>query len=301
MRKILALLPLLILLLPSSSRAQGEVSFSTLEVNLWPEFDHPSMLVIYFATLSPQVSYPVEVVFKMPAGVENPHAVAVGPSPGQVGDVFYTRQVIGGMTGIAFTATAPYIQFEYYYAGIFGQDNQRIFEYRWAGDYAVDSFSLRVQQPIDTTHFQLSPATSTVLQGGEGLWYHLMEVGSLSAGDTFQIKIDYTKTTDRLSYQSLQIQPGGEIPISPTSPLSSQYLVWALGVIGVLLIAAGGFWWWNSNRESEQPRSPRRRRSPRTPVEDLDDSAAVYCHQCGKRASAGDRFCRSCGVRLRKE
>jgi hypothetical protein len=302
MRKIFALLPLLILLLPTSSRAQEEVSFSTLEVNLWPEFDQPSMLVIYFATLSPQVSLPVEVTFKMPAGVDTPHAVAVGPSPGQVGDVFYNSVVSAGTTGISFTATAPYIQFEYYYSGIFGQDNQRHFEYRWAGDYAVDSFSLRVQQPVDTTDFRLSPATSNVLQAADGLWYHLMEVGALNAGDTFQVRLDYRKDSDSLTYQSLQIEPSGEIPISPSIPIGNQYLVWVLGVLGLLLIAGGGFWYWNSNRQVEQPRAKRRRRSASAEeVDDVEQGEPVYCHQCGKRAFGRDRFCRSCGVRLRKE
>jgi hypothetical protein len=305
LRKFLTVLALITLtfsfMLPFPVAAHEQHTLSQLGVNLWPEFDHPSILVIYFGMLSPQVSLPVEITLRMPASVEAPHAVAVGPATGSVGDVFYSQQVRGDWAYVTFTATMPAIQFEYYDPALLKDGDQRQFEYHWPGDYAVESFSLRVQQPIDTTDIQLSPATSNVIQGGDGLWYHMMEVGSLSAGDSFQINLDYTKTTDRLTYQSLQIQPGGEIPTSPTSPISSLYLMWALGVLGVLLIAAGGFWWWNSNRETELPRSPRRRRSARPPVDDLDESASFYCHQCGKRASAGDRFCRSCGARLRRD
>ncbi|MFU8772411.1 MAG: hypothetical protein ACNA8H_08330 [Anaerolineales bacterium] len=291
----------LILLLPLNTAAQEHPTLSELDVNLWPEFDHPSMLVIYFATLSPQVSLPVEITLRMPASVDAPHAVAVGPTTASVGDVFYTQQVRGDWAYVTFTATMPAIQFEYYDPGLIKEGDQRYFEYRWPGDYAVDSFALRVQQPIDTTELLLSPATSNVLQGGDGLWYHIMDVGPLGTTDTFQITLDYSKTTDRLTYQSLQIQPSGEIPTGAASPVNNQYLVWALGVLGVLLIAAGGFWFWNSSRAEQPPHTRGRRRSTR-PIADIDDETeAIYCHQCGKRAHSGDRFCRSCGARFRRE
>lgn len=48
MRKWIALLALiLVLALASPAAAQNEVHISTLNIKLWPEYDQPTMLVIY--------------------------------------------------------------------------------------------------------------------------------------------------------------------------------------------------------------------------------------------------------------
>ncbi|MBE9473998.1 MAG: hypothetical protein IMY85_03840, partial [Chloroflexi bacterium] len=47
----------LIVLIPSI-QAQESPSIDTLVIDLWPEYDKPSMLVIYKAELSPEVSLP---------------------------------------------------------------------------------------------------------------------------------------------------------------------------------------------------------------------------------------------------
>ena len=301
MRKLIIFITLFLLLLSSQTHAQEQVSLSSLDVNLWPEFDQPAMLVIYFATISPDVSLPVEVTFRMPSSVDIPHAVAVGSSTATVGDVSYTHQASGDWTYITFTATMPVIQFEYYDPNLVKEDSQRYFEYRWMGDYAVDAFSLRIQQPIDASDFRVSPAISNLLQGGDGLFYHNLEVGELKAGDTFQINLDYVKDSERLTYESMQIQPGGPIPADPANPVLVKLLPWLLGVLVIGLIAGAGFWYWQSTRSpAATPARPRHKPSRRE-AEEFVEVGSVYCHECGKRAHSADNFCRSCGVRLRKE
>jgi hypothetical protein len=82
------------------------------------------------------------------------------------------------------------------------------------------------------------------------------------------------------------------------------YLPWILGFLGIALIAGGGWWYWRSGLSKE--RSPagaaRPRRKPSTSREPAaSPEGYVYCHECGKRAGPGDRFCRACGARLRTE
>lgn len=292
---------LAILISPIYSHAQEHITLSSLEVNLWPEFDQPAMLVIYFATLSPEVTLPVEVTLRMPAHVDTPNAVANGPTTGAVGDIFYTRQMTGQGTFITFTATMPVIQFEYYDPDLIKPGGQRHYQYIWPGDYAVESFSMRVQQPIGATDFRISPAISTEFQGGDGLVYHNLDVGSLQPSDTFQISLDYTKQTDTLTYESFQIQPSGPIPSDPSSALPLQYLPWVLGFLGIVLITAAGLWYWQSSRSAVTEPTRKRHKPIRKDVDEVTESISIYCSQCGKRAHTGDRFCRSCGSRLRKE
>lgn len=107
MKRILALLFLFTLLVPATVQAQREITLSVLEISLWPEYDRSSILVIYHATLPPEVSLPVELTFRIPAAAGDPNAVAIRQVDGALYSVAYERQVNGDWGLITFTATAP--------------------------------------------------------------------------------------------------------------------------------------------------------------------------------------------------
>ena len=57
MRKwILPLFLVISLLLPLAAAAQSPVTFSSLQIQIWPEYDKPGVLVIYQITLSPSTT-----------------------------------------------------------------------------------------------------------------------------------------------------------------------------------------------------------------------------------------------------
>ena len=76
---ILFLLSLiLIYLLTATALAQtGSPAFGDLVVELWPEYDQSSVLVIYRANLSDDVILPATVTFRLPDYIEDVHAIAV--------------------------------------------------------------------------------------------------------------------------------------------------------------------------------------------------------------------------------
>jgi len=80
-----------------------------------------------------------------------------------------------------------------------------------------------------------------------------------------------------------------------------EILPWAFGLLGILLLVGGGWWYWHTGREQSQPakRSRGQRQKPLKELVASSEQEATYCHQCGKRAGATDRFCRSCGSKLR--
>ena len=128
--------------------------------------------------------------------------------------------------------------------------------------------------------------------------------GSLSApllaGQSYTLTVDYQKATDDLSTTGLPVQPAE--PITPSTPgrvNSSATLPWILAGVGVALIVFGGataFYMWRKNQHGSP--SPRKRHAR---ILEDDGADAIYCTQCGKRAQAGDVFCRTCGTRLQKE
>ncbi len=288
-------------------QAQGTVTLASVNVDLWPEYDRPNMLVIYHLTLSPQVSPPVEVSVRIPARVGDPHAVAVRQPDGALFSVVYDREVMGDWAVISFTATSPDVQLEFYDPNLIQEDSARYYEYQWPGDYAVGSLVVSIQQPIGATDMRISPGMGSGQARQDGLVYYTAEVGALQAGEDFSVTIDYQKTTDELSASSLTVEPSAPITDSTAGRMSiMQALPWALGVLGLVLILGGGIWYWQSGRQSPSQESKRRRRKtsstgPGIPANEPSDGDFIYCHQCGKRAGPNDRFCRVCGARLRVE
>jgi uncharacterized membrane protein len=74
-----------------------------------------------------------------------------------------------------------------------------------------------------------------------------------------------------------------------------------LGFLGILLIVVGLVWYWQSGTSAESANSRRRHGSHSASDTSSGSEGQIYCHECGKRAQPADKFCRACGVRLRRE
>ncbi len=300
MKRILFVLLLTLFPMAIQVSAQGAPGLESLIVDFWPEYDQPNMLVIYRAVLSPTVSLPAEIIFRIPVEAGSPHAVAVGPSPELVADVVATTSVAGEWIEVSFIATTPALRLEYYDPRLEKEGALRRFRYDWPGDYAVGTFTMNVQHPVGASNVRVTPAAGRVVPFEDGFTYNVIELGSIGSGERFSLELQYDKETDALSVEALQVQPSA--PISPGAGSGiriNQIIPWALGILGVVLIAGGGIWYWRSGRGAPASANRRPRRASRSSPGSAGMDEAIYCHQCGKRAEPGDRYCRSCGTRLR--
>jgi hypothetical protein len=302
MRKWVSLLLLIIiLLLPFGARAQDSISLSSLEIQIWPEYDKPSVLVIYQMTLSASTTFPISLSVRIPIAAGEPNAVAAKQVDGTLYNISYTRQVAGEWAIISFSTTTPDIQLEYYDPGLIKEGNARHYQYLWPGDYASNQTTIEVQQPAGATDMRISPSLSVGTTGSDNLTYYREEdIGAISAGQNISITIDYNKSTDTLSAENLPVQPSAAIPQSTASDLNvSTWLPWILGILGAGLILGGIIWFWQSGRQRPASKSRRRRSKASEPEPGLNLNTAedgIYCAQCGKRAAPGDLYCRSCGT-----
>lgn len=285
-----------------SVQAQQPISFDTLAIDLWPEYDQPNVLVIYKAMISPDVDLPTEVTLRIPAAAGNPFVVAVGPDAASVADVVYQTQVNGEWINVSFIATTPALQFEYYDPNLIKDGTSRSFQYTWLQDIAVQSMIISLQHPIGSSDYVVAPQAGNLVQGDDGFTYTVVDQGAVTAAQQVSLTISYQKSSDNLSVEGMQIEPSAPLPAGPGSAINfSRILPWLLFALALLLIAGGGYWYWRSSRADSSPVT-RRHRKPVTSAEKAASSAdGIYCHQCGKKAEAGDRYCRSCGVRLRIE
>jgi hypothetical protein len=302
LKKLTTLILLLACLIPTGSRAQNQTSFASLAVDLWPEFDKPSMLVLYQFTLSPQTKLPAEIRLRIPASAGVPNAVATCQPDGGCFNTNYQQEPAEDWSVLVFQATLPDLRVEYYDPQLTKDGTKRNFEYTWPGDYAVENFNIRVQQPVGAKDMLVKPGTFSAAVADDGFTYYSLDAGSVPAGQTVEVVISYDKTTDELSSSSMRVEPSEPLSsatIGRNSLTSALPIV--LGALGLALIIGGGVWYWKSGRQKPQPSRSHRNRRKASPATGASVNAEgnVYCHQCGKRAAPGDRFCRTCGTQLR--
>ncbi|MBK7319579.1 zinc ribbon domain-containing protein [Candidatus Villigracilis affinis] len=113
------------------------------------------------------------------------------------------------------------------------------------------------------------------------------------------MSLDYEKTTDTLIVDTQGVQPSAPVDENTPGRVSlSNSLPYIIGGLGVIMIVGGVMYYWQSGRRSAGGKSRRRSRAH---SEEQDGGEEKYCPQCGERSKAGDRFCRTCGARLRHQ
>lgn len=295
---ILLCVVVLFLLTPGLAGAQADAPvLDELTIQVWPEYDQPSVLVIYDFRLAPGASLPVSLKLRIPKD-GNIFAVAQETSDGLM-NVLYEPPVTEGdydvLTLVVNDLSTHRIEF---YAPYQRNGNSRQYSLLWPGDYAVKTMTVMVQKPTGAESLTTEPVLSE-LPGGDGFIYARGAFTSLPAGEPFTLSLQYEKEGDALSVNSQPpTLPGLEQPAAGVFSLT-QALPWLAGGLGLALIVGGLVWYWQSGRSQRPGRGVSRKRHAQR--SDSADEQQVYCSQCGKRAEGADRFCRACGARLRRD
>lgn len=299
MRKYLVLFILVsLLVIPSVAQAQGDVRFGNLNIQLWPEYDHPNMLVMYSFNMAADSSLPAKVKIRIPADADV-NAVAK-LNGGSMVNVPYDAPVKDG-DWVIITITVDDLN-DYrveYYAPIEKNGATRSYDFRWENDYAIEALFVQLQQPPSASNLISTPELPKVSDAGGGILYRELDAGSWAAGKEFSLSINYDKPNDDLTVSSMPVEVGGGTATEPVSPPSSfsldNTLPLVLVGVGILLIVGGLVYFFNAGRKDTAPQA-RKRHAPST----ASAGGNVYCHECGSRANSGDKFCRSCGAKLRQ-
>jgi len=298
MRKLVVLLTLGVLFIFSASlaTAQSKITLPLVSVQLWPEYDQPSMLVLTDFEIPVNTSLPVDLTFRIPKNA-NLIAVASYTSEGDLADAIFDGPRINGDWKIfTVTMTTPAARFEYYDAIAFNGE-KRSYSYLWSGSYAVDQFNIRVLKPLDTKILITEPPLPSISQEND-LKYYTGDAVRVNDGEQFSLDLEYDKTSDALVIESQGVQPAAPVDENTPGRISlNNSLPYVIGGLGVIMIIGGSVYFWQSSR---RPLRKSIRRSS-LQADSMAGELDAYCPQCGSRARSGDRFCRTCGARLRHQ
>lgn len=299
MRKLFLSLVLgMVFVFPSLVSAQNNVTITSMTVQLWPEYDQPSMLVIVDFLAAADTPLPVDLTFRIPPDA-NLIAVASHAGSGNfMNSAFSGVKQDGEWQVFTMTLTVNTIYRFEYYQPLTLNGNQRIFSYLWDGVYAVDEFHISVLEPLDTVSLVMEPEYASTSQQN-GLTSYDGGIQKLSQGEQFALNLQYEKTTNNLVIPPSQgLQPAAPVDENTPGRVSlNNSLPYLIGGVGVVMIVGGIVYYWQAGRAP----SKRTRRRVRVEAGSEDAGGDSYCPQCGMRAKSGDRFCRICGARLRNQ
>jgi len=223
---------------PSFASAQTDVKLASMGVQLWPEYDQPSMLVITDFKVAGDAKFPMSMKFRIPQDA-NLIAVAAYTADGTLMNaVFDGPKPDGEWQSFTVTLDTASGRFEYYQPITFNGE-QRLFSYLWDGLYSVDSFDIRVLEPADTKSLTTTPKLISIEQK-DGLKYFHGDPVKLASGEQYTLNLEYNKTSDALIATTQGVQPAAPVDENTTGRVSlNNYLPYVIGGLGVIMIVGG--------------------------------------------------------------
>jgi hypothetical protein len=312
MKRLLFVLGLFLTVLACPVQAQAVPTISSLDISLWPEYDRPEVLVIYRGVLSADTPLPALVELRIPSGVGQPAAVAYVDEGGQRFNQEYTTRVEDSWLIVSFDLETQGFQLEYYDTLPIDSAGQRSYDFAFVADYSIDALKVEFQVPPTAQDFAVDPAADSVIQGDDGLTYHLVDAGSVAAGESRSWTFSYLKSGSALTVGA--VNTAGTAPAaSPAAQSGNASIVgvFLVAFVALLAVGAGAFWLGRRTQPAWEEASPpakqyKRRGSGRGSQTLRQQSSApgrdeaLFCSQCGAELRPDSAFCHRCGTPVRR-
>jgi hypothetical protein len=289
--RYLFLLILIMLMLPSPGHTQDKVTaIDSLAVEIWPDYDRASVLVLLTGTLLADAKLPASITLPFPAAAQLNAVARVDSGDGEMKDITTYTQTPDEIT---FVTTVLQFRVEYYFPYTLDNDH-RTFTFKWSADLSVNNFQIRVQQPKSASSLTTVPGTIDVASEADGFTYHAFPIKFVPAGQPFSVTVDYTMDSDQLSVASL-VSPGVEESASPPLAREKAGINWSIVVmvVGGIIILVVLVWQFAARRAGSSRPEVR-------PAESKSASASRFCTHCGNPIAKEDKFCSKCGSALKE-
>ncbi|MCP4998269.1 MAG: hypothetical protein GY933_05795 [Hyphomicrobiales bacterium] len=237
---VLALLMLPPLLV--EARADNGLSIGRMRVMIWPEYDDPSVLVVYDGRFTDDSKFPTTTDFLIPKGAIINDVCSLTPGGQHICQLY---DISEGDDHDTVHLSLPFSNFyvSFHLAPVDLETAKRQLRYAIRANHPIDNMEVDIQQPLRSTEFSVSPA------GGEASkqkdFYHLTyALEDIEKGEDLVFKIDYVKETREPSVDvKFASMTGRRVWGSPyATQRKVKTIVYIIFATGVLMVSAAALW-----------------------------------------------------------
>jgi len=183
-----------------------------LQIEFWPDYDRPSVLVLLTGAVPAGTTLPVEISVPVPQEAEI-NAVAEIAEAGMT-SIDY---VLEGET-LRFKSATPEFRVEYY-APYMSSGSTRSYDFEWPAPYAVNDLVAQIQRPLNAPELTSEPPQSRIISNpSDGLDYYLFDPRPLAPGTPYRMWFSYEMKSDVLTADEFN----SSTPDVPGGPLHNQ-------------------------------------------------------------------------------
>lgn len=282
-----------------------------LNVSYWPEYDDPSVLVMYRGRVDASIQTPAKLKIAIPKGddVRLVATSAIDPNGQfQYDAAWNSKELVdaGEMTILTYEIIHPEFQFEIYLQPVDGR-GKRDFNFALPSISEIKTLSVDIKKPVRAEEFKATPVAARTTQDGE-FENHLYSFSNVSPGQKYAFNVTYNRAD---SNPSVDKQTG----FVDTSGGSSQTALIVILVVTVIGVAIGvGMW-----RMRAAPVTPARARPVKGKTgtksggkgksknksqsgskggakgKDAQPQKKKFCASCGEKIPPESKFCPECG------
>ncbi len=285
---------------------------SHLKISVWPEYDKPSVLVMYDGTLADASNLPHAISTLIPSHASLTVTTWANADGSYAPEQPFQKTDLGdGYARVTFTVSTAQFHLEYYDDLLRGTPDKSM-DFAFKAQSAVDQAEIDIQQPAQATNFTLNPpAQSSHVDNGFNTY--VLQYSNVAAGQILTSQVKYTKTDPHPSVlptsapasapaASAPASISGTTVASPSGTWNTVFIIVAAFTVGLVALL-GLYLWQQRSRQlrpatgsaSRGPAQSHRRRGKRPGMSET----TVFCTHCGRPLEAEDNFCPKCGTERR--
>ena len=130
------------------SNVQAQTTTSTVEnlaVDIWPDYDRPSVLVLFTGVLPASATLPATITIPLPDNADLTAVARITAEDNLIDDIAFDENE----QGVTLTTPEPRFRVEYYMPYDLAGD-ERTFTFEWLAELSVSEMLVSVQQPVGT-------------------------------------------------------------------------------------------------------------------------------------------------------
>ncbi len=226
----------------ASEAKQDNLSIGRMRVMIWPEYDDPSVLVVYDGRFDDDSKFPTVTDFLIPKGAIINDICSLSPG-GQHFCQLYN--VSSGDDYDTIHLSLPFSNFyvSFHHDLIDVDTAHRKLEYIIKANHPISSMEVDIQQPLDSSEFAISPSGGKV--SSEKDFNHFQyALENIAKGDDRIFNIDYVRQSKQPSVDvKFASMTGRRVWGSPyQTQRKVRTIIYLVFASGMLLMAAATVW-----------------------------------------------------------